>query len=198
MTTETPRRRGRPPRVAPDVTVSDRRAEPQEAMYAADLDQAQKLIDRRLERGIFDYASGAIAFTNPDFVGRWFNEAVNGQQIYRARQRGWLPTRPDMIADLEQLGLYSTNAAGEIVRGQRGEEHLMFMTRENFTRIATAKTNDNFKHMGSTKRVKADLANTAGQQLGPEAAEWVDRHVIGEVTDGYERIEKLDPDAKEE
>lgn len=192
--TDTPHRGpGRPPkaRVAPDITVSNRQAEPQEELYAGDLDQAEKLIERRLERGIFDYTTGRIQFKNPTLLGRWFNEGVNSQQIYRARQKGWLPARPDMIVDLDQLGLYSLNPAGEIVRGQRGEEHLMFMTKANYERVMAAKTNANLKRMGSTSRVKEDLADTAGQQLGPEAADWVHRHVVGEVIDSYERVEKI-------
>ena len=180
--------------VAPDIQVSERPLKVQEAVGTGDLAEADRLIEERLSRGVFDYTSGKIEFTGDD-VGRWFNEVLaGGQQLYRAKRQGWLPASLNMIKDPEQLGVYGTDASGHIVRGQRGEEHLMFMSRVQNERIAQAKTRENLKRMGSTKNIKRDLAEKADEQLGPEAAEFVDKRVFGEVIDSRERIERLPPD----
>jgi hypothetical protein len=178
-------------RVAPDINVSERTLKPQEAIMQGDLDEADRLIEERLKRGVFDYTSGKIEFSG-DFVGRWFNEAVNGQQIYRARRRGWLPATLGMIQDPEQLGVYALDTSNHIVRGQRGEEHLMFMASERNEQVAQAKTAENMKRMGSTRKTKDQIASVASQTLGPEAAEFVERHVIGEIKDSVEVVERLE------
>ncbi len=178
----------RPRKVAPDVTVTDRRTEPQDAMLAGDLEKAQKLIDARLQRGVLDHVSGGVKFKDPSLVGRWWNQAINTQQIYQARQKGWLPATPGMIADLELLGVYTVNDAGHIVRGERGLEHLMFMSQENANRIAQAKTAENARRLGG-KAAKDDVATTVGLEHGDQAGEFVDRHVTGEIDDHVERFE---------
>lgn len=177
-------------KTAPDVTVKERIIEPQDAMLEGDLDQAQKLIDGRLNRRVFDHATGEIRFTNQDLVGRWFNEQVSQQQIFKARQAGWLPTPPSLIADLDLLGVYGLNDSGHIVRGQRGEEHLMYMLLVNRDHVQDAKTQENDRRMGSKSKTKQELVEAAAAQFGAEAAEQFNTQIIGEVTDGVERIER--------
>ena len=177
----------------PDINVSERTLKPPEAIHRGDLDEADRLIEERLKHGVFDYTTGKIEFTG-DYVGRWFNEAVNGQQIYRAKKMGWLPVTLGMIRDPEQLGVYALNDSDHVVRGQRGEEHLMFMSRERNEQVAMAKTVENMRRMGSTQQAKAQIADLASHELGPEAAEFVDRHVIGEIKDSVETVERLEPE----
>jgi len=181
-------------RLAPEITVAERDLAAQEALARKELDEADRLIRARVERGIFDYASAGIEFTNPELEGRWYNEAVNSQQIFRARQKGWVPVRPTMVKNLDQLGVYSVDASGCIVRGQRGEEHLMCMTKANRRLIAQKKNAENERRMGSTRRVKTDIVSAAESALGPEAAEWIEDHTFGEITDSREPIERMPVD----
>lgn len=175
-------------KTAPEVTVSPRDLAPQEAMYHGELEEAQKLIDARLNRSVFEHTSGAIAFTDPQFVGRWFNVAVSSQRLYEAQQSGWVPVPPAMISDLNRLGVYAVNDAGYVVRGQRGEEHLYFMTKVNQQRIAEAKTTENDARLGSGKKSRQDLIESVAAQGHSEAAEFLSSKVIGDVVDGVEQI----------
>lgn len=181
-------------KTAPDVQVSERKAEPQEAMYQGDLDRAQRLIDARLGRQVFDHASGEIVFKDPKLVGRWFNEAINHQRLFQAEQSGWIPTRPEMIADLRLLGVYAVDPSGHIVRGQRGEEHLYFMTQVNVDAIATAKMVENDRRLGAGEAVKEEIAERAATEIGSEAAEFIATKTFGTVQDGIERIERVESD----
>ena len=177
------------PQTAPAVTVSERQAEPQEKMYQGELDEAQKLIDARLGRQVFDHTSQAIRFKDPSLVGMWFNEAISPQQIYKAKMNGWLMATIDMIENTDLLGVFSVNSSNEVVRGQRGEEHLGYMTKENRRRIDQAKTAENDRRIG----IKADTADIQGamaSQFGAQAADQI--KVVGGVTDSVERMDQSD------
>jgi len=177
---------------APDVNVMPRSTEPQHQMLEGKLDDAQRLINARLNRTVFDHTSGAVRFADDRLVGRWFNQAVNDQQIYRARQRGWIPVTPEMVSDLEQLGVYQTNDSGHVVRGQRGQEHLMAMTKDNADLVAMAKTVENDRRLGTAKKAKDELAEAAAAQFGSEAGDFMHTNVFGEVRDGVERIDRVE------
>lgn len=97
----------------------------------------------------FGESTPKIAFKRADITGRWFNEEIrNGQQVFRAKKDlGWEPVTPDMVADLDTLGAHEVDAAGHIVTGPRGHEHLMWMPTADYERIQRAKTAENNRRM---------------------------------------------------
>jgi hypothetical protein len=184
-------------KTAPDVSVSERSSAPQEAMHRGDLETAQALIDARLGSNVFGQGTGAITFSDASLVPRWFNEAVNPQRLFQAQQDGWLPVRPEMIADLQMLGVYSVNTNGHVVRGQRGEEHLCFMSKVNAGKIAIRKTQETDRQMGSSNKARSSMAENVASMPGggDQAADFIAGKMIGQVTDTIERMERI-PDTE--
>lgn len=107
---------------------------------------------------------------------------------------GWQPVRVEQLADAEQLGGFETNAAGEVVRGERGQERLMYMRKDVFEQIQRAKTARNMQGMGNAAATRADIVNRAGSELGAEAADKLNTGLIGRVVDGKEMISRTDPE----
>lgn len=190
-TQEQPRRGPGRPRKHPKVTVSNRGADIQEQLQSGqtDVQGAADIIRQRLESSQPFTAGGSIPIKlkNPNLICRWFNAAKSADHIWRAKNRlGWLPVTPDMVVDPEQLGGANTSETGTIVRGERGMEHLLYMDKASFAKIQSAKTASNDRMLGS-KRTKADIAQAASLELGDEASEWIDKHLIGDVEDSLER-----------
>ena len=152
----------------------------------------------------FGEPSFDIQFKRKDITARWFNEDLHaGQQIYRAKNSlGWEPVTPDMIADRDSLGAHSIDAAGHIVRGARGSEHLMWMLRAEAQAIADAKVRENNRRMASPNAQRNEVLEAYGS-VNPDGADIISRSVRGmqvdddhpvglhaTVKDGVERIER--------
>jgi hypothetical protein len=78
-----------------------------------------------------------------------------------------------------------------VVRGIRGQEVLLKMRVSDYKAIQKKKTAENIDFTFGKKRVKADMLNTAGAQLGSEAAEYLERASRGSnfiLDDSRERI----------
>ncbi len=173
-----------------DLAVSERQSVAEEALYERDLDRSNDIIRQRLESGdVFVGKVSEVQFKRQDLVGYWCNAAISSDRLWQCIERkGWIPVLPDMVADLTQLGGFQTNADGHVVRGQRGEEHLLCMTRENRDRIMRAKTDANNARLGSSAKSKADIAEAAASQFGDQAGEAMRSHLVGEVTDHIETV----------
>lgn len=175
----------------PTVTVRNRGAEVQEALASGHLglDDAASIIRRRLE-GANPFSAGGsreIQLKTPGMVCRWFNSAKGPDHVWRARtQLGWTPVMETMLAEPEQLGGYQTEG-GRVVRGERGNEHLMCMRKEDYQLIQRKKTEVNEAAFGSTKRTKDEIVRAAEAALGDEAASFIEGQVFGDVTDMTER-----------
>lgn len=153
------------------------------------------VLERRLQNP-FGEPSSPVHLKEPGLIARWFNAAIIADKIWRAKQKGWTPVRPEDVVDLDQIGGYTKSPDGFIARGDRGQEVLMCMPREDFDQIQMAKTRHNNRNMGNPNRQKAELLEAAGKNLGSEAADFLNRRVgpVGDVTDSYERIERTGDD----
>lgn len=150
------------------------------------------VLDRRLNDP-FGMPSIPIQFKDPSLLARWFNSAISTDKVWIAKQiQGWAAVTPDMVADIDQIGGYTVSATNTIVRGDRGQEHLLCMPKDAYDQIQWAKSRKNMEMMGNSARTKADVVNAAGAKYGDEAADFLNRHVgpVGNVVDSYERVER--------
>src|SRR5262245_4234191 len=124
------------------------------------------ILERRLQNP-FGEPSQDIEFkTGLKVTARWFNESARPGQVYRAKKNlGWEPVTHDMIADMDSLGAHQVDTAGAIVRGERGQEHLMFMPTGDYRQIQMAKTRENIKKMGDPGIVKKEVVEAAGKNI---------------------------------
>jgi hypothetical protein len=126
--------------------------------------------------------------------GHWFNEATRPGQIHRAKELGWVPVVPDMIEDMDSIGYHTISAAHQIVRGQRGEEVLMWMPQSDYQRIQFAKAKKNLDDMRDFDKEKHKMLNAAAAKYGGQSADYLNRHVgpVGSVMDNLERVERIE------
>ena len=167
----------------PRVTVTERNTQ-------TDMDVL--LSDPRYKARIdnpFGQPSAPIELKDNSRECRWFNATIQTDHIWRAKRKGWDQTRPDDVADLEQVGGYAVSPEGYIVRGERGHEILMSMPKVVRTAIQAAKIVQNNYNLANPHRMKAELTEAVGHALGDEAASAVQTHVT--LTDNLERRERL-------
>lgn len=151
------------------------------------------VLERRLQNP-FGEPSSPVHLKDGSLIARWFNAAIISDKIWRAKQKGWTPIRPEDVVDLDQIGGYTKSPDGFISRGDRGQEILMSMPREDFDQIQMAKTRHNNRNMGNPNAQKREIVEAAGKQLGDEAADFLSQRTgpMGGVMDSYERIERRD------
>ncbi|SRR6266571_525848 len=144
----------------------------------------------------FEEPSSPIALKDSTRVCRWFNAAVATDHIWRSKRKGWDQVRPEDVRDLDQIGGYNKSPDGYITRGERGQEVLMSMPRDVRHLIQQAKTRANIELVGRPNAMKNAVVQAASEQLGDEAASYLQDHIgpVGTVTDTIERVERLDPD----
>ena len=143
----------------------------------------------------FGEPSAPIALKDPTRECRWFYAVIATDHIWRAKRKGWDQVRPDDVVDLDQIGGYNVSPDNYITRGERGQEVLMSMPREVRAAIQAAKTQANISKMGNPNATKRDVVEAAGQQIGSEAADYLNQRIIptGSVTDTREII-AVDPE----
>ena len=153
------------------------------------------VIERRLQNP-FGEPSAPITFKEPGLMARWFNGAIIADKIWRAKNKGWTPVKTEDIADLDQIGGFTKSPEGFVTRGDRGQEVLMWMRREDFDAIQMAKTRENNRNMGNPTKQRSDALEAFGQ-VNASGAEFIDRQgrrsgPIGGVHDQFERIERTE------
>jgi len=153
------------------------------------------VLERRLQHP-FGEPSAPIDLKDRSMECRWFNAATGADHIWRAKRKGWANVRPDDVQDLEQIGGYAVDVSGFIVRGERGQEVLMQMPRDDRRQIEFAKARLNTKNMGNPIATKNEIVEAASSQLGDEAADFLHHSgkVSGSVRDSYERVQRVDDD----
>lgn len=166
---------GRPKKDLPRVTVTDRR------------------IEARL-RNPFGSPSVPIQFKDAGKVARWMNDGIIEGKVWNHKTfGGWNLTKPEDLADPEQLGGFSLHpSGGHICRGERHKEVLMWMWKDDYDAITRAKIAANNRDMGNPHAQKTAVVEAASRQLGDEAADFLNRGggMSGGVTDTIERIER--------
>ena len=142
---------------------------------------------RRLAPGgnVFGGGTRALPLKEPK---RWHtrieNDYGDDQQVYRAiHDLGWEPlSEDDLACKPEEVG-FRKNEAGHLVRGINGREVVLKMAAEDYRQIEKLKTEKNMVGIGSASKTKTAMANAAAAAHGPEAGEFVDKHVSGTVID---------------
>ena len=147
------------------------------------------ILERRLQNP-FGEPAVSIRFKRKDITARWFNDGAKGSggQVHRGRELGWLDVRPDMVEDMDTIGFHTVSPANQITRGPRGEEVLLWMPTEDFTKIQWAKTKRNYELMRDTQGQKSAMVQAAAKTFGDEAGDFVTQHVG--IKDSYERIHR--------
>lgn len=147
------------------------------------------VLERRLKNP-FGEPSSPIDLKDRAMTCRVFNKGVNPQQMYRAKNLGWEYVTPDMIADVDQAGGFTVSTDGtRMVRGLREEEVLMYMPKTEREQIEIAKSKKNMRDM-QMGRQKEAIVQAAASSLGGQAADFLSKtHIVGNVTDNYERIQ---------
>lgn len=150
------------------------------------------VLERRLQNPFGEPAS-PIDLKDRALVPRWFNAAIVADKIWRAKQKGWLPVRAGEVVDPDQVGGFTVSPDGFVTRGDRGQEVLMCMKRDDFEQIMQAKTKWNNRNMGNPHGQLQELAQAAGERFGDQAGEFLTQsRVVGAVHDSRERIERKD------
>jgi hypothetical protein len=154
------------------------------------------VLERRLQN-VFGEPSMAVQFKDRSLAARWFNDAARPGQIYRAQQLGWEPATPDMIVDMKAIGAHDINPAGQVTRGERGQELLMYMPQADRIQIQAAKTAENNRRMRSGAVQRTELLEAVGQH-NPETADFMDKRVTMNVdTKDFVETRQITPEVVE-
>jgi hypothetical protein len=146
----------------------------------------------------FGGTSLAIPCTQKDRHGqslyqfRIVNGAIAPDHVWRTTsQKGWEFATPDLLAGQpSDFGFELRD--GRLVRGDRGQEVLMAMHRDDFHAIQQAKAARN-SALVSAKATKAAIVETASNELGDEPADFLNRSIRNiEIRDQAERVTDAD------
>jgi len=156
------------------------------------------VLERRLQN-VFGEPSMSVRFKDQSLVGRWFHDDPSrAGQIYRAEQLGWEAVTPDMILNIKTIGAHEINPAGQVVRGERGREVLMYMPREDREQIQAAKTSENNRRMRSGAVQRTELLEAMGQK-NADTADFLDKRVKMNVdTHDFVETRQITPEALED
>jgi hypothetical protein len=146
-----------------------------------------------LERGlqnVFGLPSEDIKLKDPDLVTRWLDCSIRESKLAEAEQAGYLRARPEYLQNKDHVS-FTVSPDGYVARGPRGQELLIYTTRENANRRERKKAEVN-RGMMNPGATKAAVLEAASQKYGEEAAEYLNAHSgpVGSVRDQYERIER--------
>ncbi len=155
------------------------------------------VLERRLQN-VFGEPSMSVTFKDKTLSARWFNDAARPGQIYRAQQLGWEPATPDMIVNMKAIGSHEINPAGQVTRGERGQELLMYMPSQDRHAIQAAKTAENNRRMRSPGAQRTELLEAVGHH-NPETADFMDKRVSMNVeTHDFIETRKITPENLED
>lgn len=138
----------------------------------------ETIIAKRLSGDPFADGAAAIPLRDPHQWDTYIaNAEVNPNRHYEmVNRKGWIPlTVADLPANVspESIGWNVAEDGQTLCRGTRGQEVAYKMPKDIRSKIQEQKTAMNKRGMGSAQKVKADMANAAGNQLGSEAGEFV-------------------------
>ena len=149
------------------------------------------IIERGL-KNVFGLPSTEIALKDRQFVTHWVNTGIGGDQLGKYLDAGYLKVRPEYLADPDRVA-FTVSPEGYVVRGNRGEELLMYTLKDAYHQRQLEKSRRNQAGMRSSA-TRNEVVEAAGKQLGDEAADFLQRKggVVGGVRDTFERIERRD------
>jgi hypothetical protein len=154
------------------ITVTSRANVAKDRMAAA---ARNPVLAKRLAGNLHGGGNSTLPLKEP---GRWYtrieNQLADPNMFYRMRhEMGYEPlTAADLNCTPQEAGFREEN--GVLVRGAVGHEEMVFkMATEDRAVLEQAMTQANLQGIGSAKKIKADLAEAAGAQLGSEAGDYI-------------------------
>jgi len=170
--------------------MSDETPEPKAKKAVQVTSRRNAALARRLTPGGNPHATGnkTIPLKEPR---RWHlyiaNDYAGGDELYRMRHElGWEPLElSDLACKPEEIG-YRVNEDGHLVRGPQGREVIFKMLKEDHNELMRLKTERNNAGIGSASKTRNQVAEAAASTFGPEAGDYIHKHVTGEVRDTRE------------
>lgn len=146
------------------------------------------VIERRLQsESALQMESAPIPLKEKGWRVRWMNAEVSTDRVWNAANRlGWQYAAPeDLDCRLEEIGVAERD--GRVVRGERGKEVLMKMRESDYKKIQQKKQQENLQRTFNPGELKKRVLGAANQELGDEAATFIDKHAMT-VVDHRERV----------
>lgn len=118
----------------------------------------------------------------------WYLRWINGGEAGRFSQvtdaMGYVPVHRDELQNQDAVLGLSDSKDGIVRRGDKGQEVLVKMPLELYTRIKARQQDARTRRSRNAKLVKQDLANAAGRDLGSEAGDTIHDEFSVEVRRG--------------
>lgn len=117
---------------------------------------------------------------------RWINLSNNGRYQRAKYDEGWLPVTKDMLLDEREIYGVSYSVAGEVCRGEKQQEMLMWMPEAVFKKIQARKHQ---KVLDSQKKIKDSMLQDVATKINDKRGagrgdEVVERATSSRGTDG--------------
>lgn len=146
--------------------------------------QYNSALERRLKgENLYGTGSITIPLRESGYVTKWAYADLHENRLWEMKQLGWEPLREDDVdGNLDDLGL-RVNESGYVVRGERGREVLYRMPADARQQIAVQKAERNVSGLRGGK-AKSSVAEATAAAHGPEAGDFMDKHIVGDITEG--------------
>ena len=120
------------------------------------------------------------------YIGNNYN---HDDDLYRmVHELGWEPLEAaDLACKPEEIG-FRVSEDGKLVRGTQGREMIFKMAIEDYKALQAKQTEANNATIGKPSKTKAAAANAVAAAFGDEAGSFVDKHLVGTVTDTVEPL----------
>lgn len=163
------------------ITVTPRAEQAKNSFVA--LARENPALARRLQSGN-PYASGSkdIPLKEPHrWQTRIASTETDPRRFHRLKHNGWIPlAEDDLGCPVEESGF--VKAPDGSLRSPDGKEMVFKMDKAHFRVLEQMKTERNMQGIGSSKKMKEQMADAAGSQLGDEAGSYINS-LSGEVID---------------
>jgi len=168
------------------ITVTNR-AETAKTSFAA-LARENPALARRLKSGN-PFASGSkdIPLAEKE---KWHTYIANtdsdARAFHKMKANGWVPLEEsDLACPVDESGF--TKMPDGSLRSPDGKDMVFKMAIEHYRVLEAMKTERNMQGIGSSKKMKEQMADAAGHSLGDEAGSYInslDGNVIDRITGG--------------
>jgi hypothetical protein len=120
------------------------------------------------------------------YIGNNYN---NDDDLYRlVHEAGWLPLEEvDLACKPEEIG-FRVSEDGKLVRGPQGREMIFKMDKVDYAILQQKLTEANNATIGRPGKTKDAAANAVAAVHGPEAGDFVHKHLTGTITDTVEPL----------
>ena len=120
------------------------------------------------------------------YIGNNYN---NDDDLYRlVHEAGWEPLElADLACKPEDVG-FRLSEDGKLVRGPQSREMIFKMDIEDYKLLQQRQTDANNATIGKPNKTKQSVTEAVAAVHGGEAADFVQKHFVGHVTDTQESL----------